>query len=93
MGCKFQSYLVSAFRVIEVDIKNSKTIDLYSAYVGKFLQTLDNYVSSAMRYKVGTCVILSIMNWGIHSFWPKYTKQGCSCLETDTFCRNIIKRT
>ena len=24
MGCKFQSYLVSAFRVVEIDIKNSK---------------------------------------------------------------------
>ena len=66
---KFQSYLVSGFGVIAIDKKN-KTSELYSAYTKNIYRCSFNrsYLSSATGYRVGTCVILFIMNWGIIIF-------------------------
>ena len=54
---KFQPYLVSAFGVVVIDNKKSKTIDLYRAYAEKITGAYlidHNYVSSATGYGVGT---------------------------------------
>ena len=73
-----------------IDNKKSKTIGLYSIYMGKKLDACfidHNYALSAMDYTVGTCVI---MNWGIHqgivlvSIHLCYYGRGCFSLETAT---------
>ena len=67
---KFQPYLVRAFRVIAIDNKKSKTINLYSAYSiyrKNYRPSLINRKSRVQQAtKLGLFAILFTIIWGIH---------------------------
>ena len=71
---KFQPYLVSAFGVIAIDSKKSKTIDLYSDYAKKTTGACLIDHKSRVQWATELELVSHELGHSLkYSFWPKCT--------------------